>query len=158
MKKPKHRLLIKQTGGKVIDTYESFHVACQEFPFKRLPEVKPLSARDLNDENGEIVFIPSDGLKFKAYDLTAKFIYVGSESDIRRDLESFISFLYGRNKGGSPVLSIYDEYTKTGRSGVYVQTVANDLYSVSDRDIDGIAIFSVGFRVTDPTSDIVLTK
>ena len=156
--KPKYRLLMQQSGGTVIDTYESFRVACQDFPFKCLPEVKSPSAMSSPDEDGERVFLPADGLRFKAYDLTARFIYVGKEKDMQRDLKDFISYLYGRNQGGSPVLSIYDEYTKTGKSGVHVQSVANDLFYLNDLDIDGIAIFSVVFRVTDPTSDIVLTK
>lgn len=155
-KKPKYRLLIRQGGGPVIDTFESFGVVCQEFPFKHLPEAKELAKRDLHDEHGEDVHIPADGLKFKAYDLEAKFIYSGSAENIHTDVSRFISYLYGRNVGGSPVLSIYDEYTKTGKSGVYLQGVSSSLFDISNADPDAIAVFTAKFRVTDPTSDIIL--
>lgn len=155
-KKPKYRLLIRQDGGPVIDTFESFGVVCQEFPFKHLPDVKELAKRDWHDEHGEDILMPADGLMFKAYDLEAKFIYSGSAESIHDDVERFISFLYGRNDGGSPVLSIYDEYTKTGKSGVYMQGITSNLFDISDADPDAIAVFTAKFRVTDPTSDIVL--
>lgn len=155
-KRPKYRLLIRQQGGEVIDTYESFNVACQEFPFRHLPETKDLPKRDWYDEHGEDSFIPTDGLKFKAYDLEAKFIYVGEEADMTADVKRFINYLYGRNDGGSPILSVYDEYTKTGRTGVYMVGVTTKLFDISSFDLDAIAIFSAKFRVTDPVTDIVL--
>lgn len=155
-KRPKYRLLIRQQGGEVIDTYESFHVACQEFPFRHLPETADLPRRDWYDEHGEDSFIPTDGLKFKAYDLEAKFIYVGDEASMTADVKNFVNFLYGRNDGGSPVLDVYDEYTQTGRTGVYMVGVTTKLFDISDVDPDAIAIFSAKFRVTDPVTDIVL--
>lgn len=155
-KRPKYRLLIRQQGGEVIDTFESFHVACQEFPFRHLPETKDLPKRDWYDEHGEDVYVPNDGLKFKAYDLEAKFLYVGDEASMTADVKSFINYLYGRNDGGSPLLAVYDEYTQTGRTGVYMVGVTTKLFDISDFDSDAIAIFSARFRVTDPVTDIVL--
>lgn len=155
-KRPKYRLLIRQDGGRVIDTFESFGVVCQEFPFKHLPEVKDPAKRGWVDEHGDDEYIPTDGLKFKAYDLEAKFIYSGSAENIHADVSRFISYLYGRNEGGSSVLSVYDEYTKTGKSGVYLQGVTSNLFDISDADPDAIAVFTAKFRVTDPTSDIML--
>ena len=157
-KRPKYRLLIRQDGGPVIDTFESFGVVCQKFPFKHLPETKDLPKRDWHDEDGEDVHMPADGLKFKAYDLEAKFIYCGSAENIHNDVKSFISYLYGMNEGGSPVLSIYDEYTKTGKSGVYMLSITNNVFDISDVDPDAIATFSAKFRVTDPTSAIMLER
>lgn len=160
------KLLIKQQRyngtsyidvGSVVDTYATYHVVCQDFPFKHLPETKDLAKRDWSDENGDDVYIPSDGLKFKAYDLEVKFLYVGTENAISDDLKNFISFLYGRNNGGAPLLAVYDEYTKTGRRGVYVLSVDNDLFFYNDSDYDAIASFKVKFRVTDPVTDITLS-
>lgn len=142
--------------GSVVDTYAAYKVVCQEFPFKTLPETKELAKRDWYDENGEDVFVPADGLKFKAYDVEAKFLYKGKESEMAEDLRSFVSFVCGRNNNGSPLLAIYDEYTKTGRRGVYVQEVSNDLFFYSDVNIDAIAEFKIKFRVTDPITDISL--
>lgn len=160
------RLLIQQTTydgsnytnvGSVVDTLVTYRVACSEFPFMRLPESKEPASRDWYDENGEDVYIANNGLKFKAYDLEAEFIYVGSVSQIKTDLALFINFIYGRNEGGSPRLKIYDEYTQTGRRDVYVKSVSNDLYWNSDSDADKIATFKVTFRVNDPVTDVTLT-
>ena len=143
--------------GQVVDTQTTFHVVCQEFPFKYLPETKELSKRDWYDEHGEDVYIPTDGLKFKAYDLEAKFLYVGTQANMKSELKSFIEFIYGKNTDGSPMLAVYDEYTKTGRRGVYVQNVDNDLIVYDDHEVGVVGQFKVKFRVTDPETDITLS-
>lgn len=152
------RLLIQQQGNEssVVDTLEEFNVACQEFPYKYLPETKEPAKRDWYDENGEDVYIPAGGLKFKAYDLEVKLLYVGTEADMATDIKNFVDFLYGRNTGGSANLKIYDEYTKTGRQGVYVQEVDNELLAYDNVNSDVIAQFKVKFRITDPVTPIVL--
>lgn len=148
--------------GQVVDTQEKFRVACQEFPFKKQPEIKEPPKRDWFDEDGDDVYIPTDGVKFKAYDLEATFIYVGSKSTIREDISNFIDFLYGRKDSdgnkmtGGVMLSIYDEYTETGRRGVITINMNNTLYRNADYDPDAIATFKVKFRVTDPVTDITL--
>ena len=142
--------------GSTVDTYTTYKVVCQEFPFKYLPETKDLPKRDWYDEHGDDVYFPTDGMKFKAYDLEVKFLYVGKESAMATDLKSFISFICGRNSGGSPCLAIYDEYTKTGRRGVYVTSVDNSLFFYNEVNIDAVAQFKVKFRVTDPVMDITL--
>ncbi len=142
--------------GNVVDTLASFNCACKEFPFKFLPETKELPKRDWYDEHGEDVYMPTDGLKFKAYDLEVKFLYVGTEQSMTTDLKNFINFICGRNANGAPMLAIYDEYTKMGRRGIYVLTVDNELYFYNDSSIDAIAEFKVKFRVTDPVTDVTL--
>ena len=140
--------------GSVVETEATYHVACQEMPFKHLPEAKELAKRDWYDENGEDVYIPTDGLKFNAYDLEAKFLYVGTEADMQSDLRGFINFLYGRNTGGAPMLAVYDEYTKTGRRGLIVQEVDNELLAYDDKNANVIGVFKVKFRVTDPVTNM----
>lgn len=144
--------------GSVVDSYTAYKVVCQECPFKVLPETKEPAKRDWNDEDGEDTYIPSDGLKAKAYDMEVKFLYVGKEADMASDLKAFITFINGRNTGGSSLLAIYDEYTQTGRRGVYVQNVDNDLFYYNDTDTDAIAQFKVKFRVTDPVTNITNTN
>jgi hypothetical protein len=142
--------------GDVVDTQAIYNVVCQDCPFKHLPEIKELAKRDWNDEDGEDVYIPSDGLKFKAYDMEVKFLYVGTKGDMSQDIKGFIDFLYGKNTNGSPLMAIYDDYTQIGRRGVYVKSVSNDLLSYSDISSDVIAQFKVSFRVTDPVTPITL--
>ena len=157
------KLLIRQQSyngtsyinvGSIIDTQAAFHVVCQEFPFKHLPESKDLAKRDWYDEHGEDVYIPTDGMKFKAYDLEVRFLYVGTQANMKTELKGFVDFISGRNSGGAPMLAIYDEYTKTGRRGVYVQDVSNELLAYDDVNSDVIATFKVKFRVTDPVTSI----
>ena len=142
--------------GSVVDTQTAFNVVCREFPFKHLPESKELAKRDWFDENGEDVYIPTDGLTFKAYDVVADFLYVGEKESMSQDLISFINFIYGKNTNGSPFMSVYDEYTQTGRRGVYVKSVGNDLLSYTDNSSGVIASFKVTFRVTDPVTSVIL--
>ena len=149
--------------GNVVDTQEMFRVACQDFPFKKLPEIKELPKHDWYDENGDDVYIPIDGYKFKAYDVEATFLYFGTEQTMQNDISNFIEFIYGRiDSSGSRissgiVLAVYDEYTQIGRRGVVVTEVNNTLYFDVDFDPDAIAQFKIKFRITDPNTDITLT-
>lgn len=144
--------------SEVIDTQVTYKVACQEFPFKHLPESKELAKRDWNDEDGDDVYIPTDGLKFKAYDMEVKFIYVGTEESMSNDIRGFINFLYGRNLNGFPLLKIYDEYTKAGRRGVYVLSVDDEMLAYDDVNDNVIGVFKVKFRVTEPTREVRLSE
>lgn len=161
--------------GSVVDTYARWHVVCQEFPFKVLPEAKDLPKREWYDEDGDDIYIPEDGLRFKAYDLEAKFLYsydghaayaaAGSPTDYQtwilqqmaNDLKGFLEFVYGRNESGSPILKIFDEYTNVGRRGITVLSHSNDLFFANDVSIDAIAQFKVKFRVNDPVTEVTLS-
>lgn len=168
--------------GVTIDTQEQFGVVCQEFPFKYLPESKELPKRDWYDEDGEDVYVPKDGLRLAAYDLEVKFLYVGSESRMSANIKDFIDFICGRinytsksnkvtiNVTQNVMLCVYDQYTKTGRHGMYVKEISNELFAYDDRNGgyvkqgkktvyvgDVVAVFKVKFRVTDPVTDIELT-
>lgn len=142
------------TVGNAIDTQEEFNVVCEDFPFDYLPDVKDLAKREWADENGEDVYVPQDGLKFKAYDVDVTFLYVGTQENMQTDISSFISFITGRNSGGSPILAIYDEFTLIGRRGVIVSKIDNTLFTYDDINEQVIARFKVKFRVTDPTTNI----
>lgn len=136
----------------IVDTQVNWNIVCKEFPFKYLPEPKELASRDWHDEDGEDVFFPPTGKKFKAYDLEAVFLYAGTEQQMHAQLKGFVDYLYGRNSGGSPVLAIYDEYTHIGLHGVHVVEIGDDLFDISDADPAAIAMFKVKFRITAPTS------
>lgn len=142
------------TVGGAVDTYEAYGIVCQEFPFKYLPEKKELAKRDWLDEDGEDVYVPNV-MREKAYDLEVKFLYVGNPNEMRAKITSFITFISGKNSNGSPLLAIYDEYTQIGRRCVYVNSIDSSLYEYNDGHIDGYSVFSVEFRVTDPTFDVI---
>lgn len=156
--------------GDNVDTFSKFNVVCQEMPFKYLPETKDLPKRDWHDEDGEDVYVPADGQKFKAYDTEAKFLYVGTEQNMASDLKSFIDFVCGRTNvvSGSIVstssstknvlLKVYDQYTQIEAKGLYVLSVDNNLFLYNNSDAEAIAQFGVKFRVTDPIASIVYTE
>lgn len=156
--------------GDVVDTQATFGIVCQECPFKYLPESKDLPRRDWPDEHGEDVFIPSDGIKFQAYDMDVKFLYVGKESEMPVNLKRFMKFMYGHmniinrsfvtgdNLSKNVTLKIFDEYTSIGRIGCIVKSVDDELYFFNDSNIDAIAQFKVKFRVTDPVTGVTLVN
>lgn len=152
--------------GDVIDTHATFGVVCQSLPFKYLPEPKELAKRDWHDEHGDDVYVPVDGIKFKAYDVEATFLYVGNEETMASNLKQFVDFLYGRinivsgsivstvNATKNVLLKIYDEYTRTGRRGAYVVSHDNSLYFFNEVSADAIAQFKIKFHVCDPVTEI----
>lgn len=143
--------------GSVVDTYTQFNVVCREFPFNVLPKAKEAAKRSWVDEDGDDEFIPTDGIKIEAYEIDVTFLYSGDEEDMASDLNDFISFIYGRNADGSPLLAIYDEYTGIGRRNVRVLEVSNELFFYNDCEIDAISSFKVKFKVNDPVTEITLT-
>jgi hypothetical protein len=54
------------------------------------------------------------------------------------------------------MLAVYDEYTKTGRRGVYVTDISSDLIAYDDVNTEVVGIFKVKFRVTDPVTNVTL--
>lgn len=161
---PNFRLYIQQITydgdsftniGNAVDTFDEWGIACQSFPFKVLPEPKDYVTRDWLDEDGLDVYVPRQ-VKFKKYDLEAEFIFAGNTSNMRQNLKSFIRFLYGKNaQNGSPLLSIYDEYTGIGRRNVLVTGFDTTQFLHDDTDEDSVATFKVKFSVHDPVTDIV---
>lgn len=143
--------------GNVKDSYVEWKVVCKDIPFMFFPETKELATRDWYDEHGEEVFIPSDGVMFKAYDLDIEFLYVGDKTEITQDLKGFIKFITGRNSNGSPMLKFYDEYIDDGRQGIYVKSVDEKLFLYDDSDTEAIASFTVKFRVTDPVTEMTVS-
>jgi len=152
------------TKGTVVDLLERFNIACQEFPYKRLPKPKDLPTRDWAGDDGLDVYIPTGGLPAKSYDIEVEFIYVGTEETMRNDLIMFIDFLNGRTPGGindsvqSGRLAIYDEHVQMGRKDVAVSEIDNELYYRSEYDGDKVARFKVKFTVYDPSTEVSVGK
>lgn len=145
---------ISYEAGPVADLLNDFRVVCQEFPFKKDPKPKDLPTRDWPGEDGLDVYIPPK-IPMASYDVEVTFLYVGTEKTIQADLADFIDFLYGRNaesKGGR--LAIYNEGVGMGRKDVVAAEVENELFYLSDNDIDAVATFRVKFTVYDPTTEV----
>lgn len=142
-----------QNVGSTVDTYETYHVVCQESAFKHLPEAKELPSTQWYDEDGDDVYVPPEGTKIDAYDLEITFLYVGTEESMSSDIKQFIEFMYGRNEGGSSEFCYYDEYTGTGRQCCYTKSVEDELFIYNNSDTDALAKFTMVIRVNDPITD-----
>ena len=149
--------------GDVVDTYDRFKVVCQELPFKYIPETKDLPQRDWYDEDGVDVYFPIDGIKFKAYDIEVKFLYVGKETDMAADIKEFVDFMTGRTNivsgattSGTKNVSLifFDEYTSTGKRGAYVSSISDELFYYTDKSIDAICLFSLNMKIIDPVYEV----
>lgn len=149
--------------GTVVSIYDTFHVICQDFPFKRNPKPKELPTRDWAGEDGLDVYVPSS-IPMQSYDLEVTFLYKGTDGSIRADISNFIDFLYGKIKGKnsdsvqSGRLAIYDEYVGMGRKDVVVSEVSNDIFLLEESDVEALAKFKVKFTVYDPTTEVTPTR
>lgn len=154
MAKP-YSIYFKKSGDSpTIDSKEEWGIVCKEFPFMLFGDTKEVASKDFHDKDGEEVFIP-DELKMKAYDLDVEFAYKGDVNTANVKIKGFLDYLTGRGGTGAN-LKVYDTYTKIGRQGVYLKTVTKDLFVRKNSDGD-VVTFKVKFRVTDPTTDIVLS-
>jgi len=146
------------------DTYGYWAVACQEFPYNPYNELKELPKRDWKDEHGVSVFIPSDGMKLKDFDIQVKFIATAvqgiatpsAEEMLRINIRSFLNFIYGLSGGDSGVsgdgssLAIFDEYTQVGFGLVTANKLSNSVIEIKTGATECIATFTITFHVNDP--------
>jgi hypothetical protein len=140
--------------GSVVDIYETYHIAVETFPFKIMPEVKPIATRDWPDEDGVDAYYGRKR-QMKDYDMDVVFLYKGTHKTMKSDLQSFIYFLNGRNADAiGYMLAIYDEHVQLGRKNIRVEKISNDLYLDDDSDSETLAKFSVTFHVDDPVTDV----
>lgn len=141
------------TAGDVVDTFETFGVVCNSFPFKQFPEAKDIEEEDYPGTDGMEVFIPEHAY-LKDYEVEGVFGINGELSVIRPQITSFLKFLYGRNTNGSARLAIYDEHSQTGRKDIRVVSVDNDLWWNDQSDDEKIGMFKVKFHVYDPSTEV----
>ena len=141
-------------GAAVKDSLADFGIVCTEVPFMPFSETKELPSRDWPDEDGEDTYIPAE-LPAAAYDLELGLCYKGSLSTCHTKIKAFIDYLTGKDGNGSE-LTIYLPYTGIGRKGCYLKSVGNIEFAKSGTD--EVLTFTATFRVTDPVTDVQLTK
>ena len=143
------------TKSEVVDLTEQWGIYC-DVPFKLFPEAKELPYRDWAGEDGRDVYVPKK-IPLAAYELEVEATYKGEDGKMRKNIEAFIKFIYGRNLnavGGS--LAIYDDYTGIGRKDIHVLSIDNDIYYDVDYDDEQCAKFNIKFQVEDPSTDVEL--
>lgn len=147
----------------VCESVSEWGIFCKEIPFALAGSVKEPAKNDWYDEHGDDEFIPSEGLKMKAYDMEVEFgckvIASGSRDasrfdvtveSVRANVAAFLEYL--RLSG---MMNMYSSYTGIGR-----QNVRLDSYDEGDFIDDGgvtMLVFKIKFKVNDPVTQITLS-
>lgn len=114
-------------------------------------EVAEVASREWPGEDGEDAYIPSGGLKLKAYDLDVEFVYKGEIGTAYNAYKTFRNYLTGRDGGGAD-LTIYDPTWDRGKKGVYVKKISD--LSTFRTNLDEGASCKMTFRVRNPGSEV----
>lgn len=144
-------LIKKLKEGSIVRDSAEWGILVKSFPFKLRPEVKEPAKRDWKDQNGDDEFIP-DKLVFKAYTMEVDFLFIGNSGAGNKNMGDFIDYL---TAGGE--FSVYDTYTKIGRTHVRYISMKEEAFKRRDQGRDFVS-FSVSFKVNDPVTQITLAK
>ena len=147
-------LIRKSSSGSAVKsslTDFGFAVCSSDWPDE---ETQELAVRKWPGENGEDAYIPPQGLKLEAYDLSVDFCYKGAKETAYSAYTKLRSYLIGEDGNGAELI-VYDPYWKKGRKGVYVKKFAD--IDAHRSNIDEVMEVKVTFRVTDPITDITLS-
>lgn len=151
------------TKGTPIDTYAQFNVICSDTPMKLYPEAKDVVAKDWPGRDGQAVYIPQVA-RIKDFDWEVTFLYCGVHANMRTQINSFVSYLYGKTtpvdslSARSARLVVYDQYDSIGYKDARVVSVDFGTWWDSPTlDNDAIAEFKVKFHIYDPVTAITPT-
>lgn len=148
-------LMQKMRSNSVVkDSFVDFGIVCTDVPFLPFGEAKELPTREWPDEDGEDTYIP-DRIPIDAYDFEIEFCYKGNRSTAYGKIRSFFEYITGMDNNGS-ALKIYSPYTGIGRQNIHFKSISD--FDFGKSNIDESVVFSVTFRVTDPVTDVTLTK
>lgn len=143
-----------KTGSSVKDSLADFGMVCTDVPFMPCGETKELPKRDWIDEDGEDTYIP-DSIPLSAFDWEIEMGFKGELASAQGALKKFTEYLTGKDGSGAE-LKVYSKYTGIGRQGIYFMGMSDFVFSKTN--IDEVVTFKVNFRVTDPSSNVVLRK
>lgn len=144
-------LMQRETAGAAVtDTISAFGMYCMDIPFMMATKAKEPSKREWKDEDGDDEYIPVEGLKMSAYEMSVKFGMKGNKDTANKNLKAFLDYL----RGGT--MKLYCDYTKIGRQNVRFVSIGEDATLVRDANGD-LLITKITFKVNDPVTDITLT-
>lgn len=138
----------------VKDSLTDFGMVCTDVPFMPCGETKDLPKRDWSDEDGEDTYIP-DRIPLSAFDWGIGMGYKGGLATAQGALKKFTEYLTGKDGSGAE-LKVYSQFTGIGRQGIYFKGISD--FDFFKTDIDEVVTFNVKFRVTDPSTNVVLSK
>lgn len=126
-------------------------IMVKHVPFKVYPDMKQLASYDWKDQSGIEEFL-SDNPTFKDYDMECEFVFIGEHGTANTQIKGFIDYLA---KDG--YFSLYDTFTKIGRTKVRYVNNSPDMLHRRDNTTDKV-IFKLTLKVTDPVTEIILSK
>ena len=138
----------------VKDSLTDFGMVCTDVPFIPFGEIKELPKRDWSDEDGEDTYIP-DRIPLSAFDWEIGIGYKGDLATAQGALKRFTDYLTGKDGSGAE-LKVYSQFTGIGRQGVYFNGMSD--FDFSKTNIDEVVTFKLKLRITDPSTDVVLSK
>lgn len=126
-----------------------WHIYIKSMPFIVDGETKDAVKRSWLDEHGDDVFVPDEQM-LKAYEIECEFVFKGIYESANTQIASFCQYL--RNGG---LFSIYDSYTKQGRTNIRYVSRSYDAFYRREGS-DDIVIFKVTLEINDPVTNITL--
>lgn len=146
-------LIKKLKEGSIVRDSSEWNIYVKHIPFQIAGEVKNVNTETWLDENGDDEFVP-DTLLYKAYEMVCDFVFIGAHGTANAKINDFINYL---SRDG--MFSIYDTYTKIGRTNVRLSKGVDNPSVMYRKDGENdIVVFSVSLKVNDPITQITLTK
>lgn len=146
-------LIKKLKEGSIVRDSSEWNIYVKHIPFQIAGEVKNVNTETWLDENGDDEFVP-DTLLYKAYEMVCEFVFIGTHGTANAKINEFIAYLTKDS-----MFSIYDTYTKVGRTKVRLSKGVDDPSVMYRRDGENdVVVFSISLKVNDPTTEIKLTK
>lgn len=146
-------LIKKLKEGSIVRDSSEWNIYVKHIPFQIAGEVKNVNTETWLDESGDDEFVP-DTLLYKAYEMVCEFVFIGTHGTANAKINEFIAYLTKDS-----MFSIYDTYTKVGRTKVRLSKGVDDPSVMYRRDGENdVVVFSISLKVNDPTTEIKLTK
>ena len=143
----------KEGGTSAVNLEKDMSIGLVETSLDIDGGVKTPYTNDRYDESGADVYIPTSGLKLKAYDAQYTLCYKGKGDGAFETMEGLRENLL---KTGGALLMIYDSRTGKGASGAYLKSFSNPEYAKME-DGSEVLKFQITFRVTKPDEELKLT-
>lgn len=143
-------LIQKITEGSPIRDSKEWGIWIKSIPFKPFADLKDIPSHDWHDQHGDDEYIP-DYPFYKAYEIDCEFVYMGVHGTAKEYILNFLKYLAENGE-----FTIYDTYTKIGRTDVRYVSYDPDIFHSSDGH-DDIVVFKVKLKVNSPNIDIIYT-
>jgi len=122
-------------------------------PYPILPTVKAPYSNDWKDENGTEEYV--EQMNYESFELTVTFYAKAFSTQsqnaayiLKSQIKSFFDYIQ------NGYIRVYDSYTELGWQNVRYQSYAEESFKAKDNWAR--AIFSVTFKVNDPTTEVYL--